>query len=238
MSNEEYDEDGHQVTRKESSVLSPRGEESSVLSPRGEDGHQVTRTGNLWQSGGEAEQSKNEKVEGGITNSVSQAKVKVEEATPPTTPTQKPDDEITIVAVQRQAQPKVAQQHRIRGNTVSGKGKSKPGDNVATRPPEGRSEGKGGKSSHVWTSPSRFALHASKEMFTAISPIKCESLVNTHGNDDYADDDADAYDVQDGNEFEDSHEGYDTSGDVNGERVAANDIEKKIRASRTAAEAM
>ena len=62
MLNEEYDKDGHQVTRKESSVLSPRGEESSVLFPRGEDGHQVTRTGNLWQSGGEAEQSKNEEI--------------------------------------------------------------------------------------------------------------------------------------------------------------------------------
>ena len=160
MLNEEYDKDGHQVTRKESSVLFARGKESSVLSPRGEDGHQVTRTGNLWQPGGEAEQSMNEEVEGGTP-----LPSKVKEIAPPETPTQKPDDEITIVAVQRQAQPKVAQQHRIRGDTVSGKGKSKPGDNVATRPPEGRSEGKGGKSSHVWRQrgcqdPSRFALHA------------------------------------------------------------------------------
>ena len=58
-------------------------------------------------------------------------------------------------------------------------------------------------------------------MFTAISPIKCESLVSTHGNDDYADDDADAYDIQDGNECEDSHKAYDTSGDWNGGETSA-----------------
>ena len=63
MLNEEYDEDGHQATKKESSVLSPRGEESSVLFPRGEDGHQVTRISDLWQSGGEAESSKKEEIE-------------------------------------------------------------------------------------------------------------------------------------------------------------------------------
>ena len=57
-------------------------------------------------------------------------------------------------------------------------------------------------------------------MFTAISPIKCESLVNTHGNDDYADDYADAYDTQDGDECEDSNKGYDTSGDWNGEETS------------------
>ena len=204
MLNEEYDKDGHQVTRKESSVLSPGGEESSVLFSRGEDGHQVTRTGNLWQSGGESEQSKNEEI------------VYAESVEDGATSAQ--DVEVTIDAVQRQAQPKlvrqpkVAQQYRTQKDTTSGKGKPKSGDNVATRPPEGRSEGKGGKSSHVWRSPSSFALHASKEMFTATSPLKCESLVNTHGNDDYADDDADAYDLQDEDEFEDSHEGYDASG--------------------------
>ena len=44
----------------------PRGTSSaisSVLFPRGEDGHQVTRTGNLWQDGGKAEQSKNEEID-------------------------------------------------------------------------------------------------------------------------------------------------------------------------------
>ena len=107
-----------------SSVLSPRGEESSVLFPRGEDGHQVTRTGNLWQSGGEAEQSKNEEIEyaesvEGEVTSASQAEVKEKEATPPTTPTKKQDVEVTIDALQRQAQPQlvrqptVAQQHCI-----------------------------------------------------------------------------------------------------------------------------
>ena len=55
-------------------------------------------------------------------------------------------------------------------------------------------------------------------MFTATSPTKCESLVNTHGNDDYADDYANAYNIHEEDECEDSHEGYDTSGDWNGEK--------------------
>ena len=46
---------------------------------------------------------------------------------------------------------------------------------------------------------------------------------NTHGGDDPSDDYADVYNAQDGDECEDSHEGYDTSGDWNGEEAAAND---------------
>ena len=159
---------------------------SRLVQSHHEDGHQVTRTGNLWQSGGESEQSKNEEieyaesVEGGATCASHTEAKEVKEAAPPETPTQKPDVEVAIDAIQRK-------------DTTSGKGKPKSGDNVATRPPEGRSEGKGGKSRHVWRNLSSFALHASEEMFTAISPIKCESLVNTHGNDDYADDYADVY---------------------------------------------
>ena len=145
-----------------SSVLFPRGEESSALFPRGEDGHQVTRISDLWQSGGEAEPSKKEEIEYAevVEGSAPHKEVKA------------------IDAIQRQVSD--AQQTLIQGYTIGGKGKPKSGDNVATRPPKGRSEGKGGKSSHVWRqrgcrSPSRFALHASEEMFTAISPVKCES---------------------------------------------------------------
>ena len=92
----------------------------------------------------------------------------------------------------------------------------------------GGGKGKGGKSRR-WKNPTSFALHVSEEMFTAtITPIKEESRrlsggVNTHGNDDYADDYADAYNSHDEDECEDSHEGYDTSGDWNGESKAAYD---------------
>ena len=50
-----------------------------------------------------------------------------------------------------------------------------------------------------------------------------ETYPNTHGGDDPSDDYADVYNAQDGDECEDSHEGYDTSGDWNGEEAAAND---------------
>ena len=48
--------------------------------------------------------------------------------------------------------------------------------------------------------------------------------MNTHGNDDYADDYADVYNAQDGDECEDSHEGYDTSSDWIGEEAAADSV--------------
>ena len=128
MLNEEYDKDSHQVTTKESLVLSPRGEESSVLFPRGEDGHQVTRTGNLWQSGGEAEQNKNEESE--YAESV-EVNAEVKEIEPPMTLR---DIEAIIDTVHRQPQPKLAQQHRIQEDTTSGKGKPKSGEDGATSP--------------------------------------------------------------------------------------------------------
>ena len=217
----------------ESSVLSPRGEESSVLFPRGEDGHQVTRTGNLWRYGGTAEQSKNEEIEYAES---------VKEAAPPMTPTQKPDVEVPTDAIRKQAFPiqaSVAQQHRIQEDTTSGKGRPKSGDGGATRSPEGRSEGKGGKS-RQWRNPSGFASHASEEMFIEMDDSRlampCGYTVdenslticpNTHGGDNPSDDYADVYNTQDGNECEDSHEGYDTSGDWNGKVVATNDAEER-----------
>ena len=156
--------------------------------------------------------------------------MKEKEAAPPATPTQKPGVEVLIDAVRRQVSPitTAAQQPRIQEDTTSGKGKPKSGDNVATRPPEGRSEGKGGKS-RQWRIPSGFAFHASEEMFTrkvrSLGVCSCSCTAdktksNTHGNDDYADDYADAYNLQNGDECEDSHKGYDTSGDWKGEETS------------------
>mgnify|MGYP003310811132 CR=1 FL=1 len=199
---------------------------SRLVQSHHEDGHQVTGTGNLWQSGGEAEQSKNEEIEYAES---------VEEGA-----TLALDVEATIDAVQRQAsvpklarQPKVTQQPRIREDTTGDKGNPKSGDNGATRPPKGRSEGKGGKS-RQWRNPSGFAFHASEEMFTAMDDSRlampCGYTVdenslaicpNTHGGDNPSDDCADVYNTQDGNECEDSHEGYDSNGDWNGEEAVS-----------------
>ena len=158
-----------------------------------------------------------------------------------------PDDEPHIDAVRRQAFPtqaSVAQQNRIQEDTTGGKGNPKSGDDGAPRPPKGRSEGKGGKS-RQWRNPSGFASHASEEMLIEMDdsrlampcgyrrcsenwyPTADENSLtiypSTHGGDDPSDDYADAYNAQDEDECEDSDEGYDTSGDWNGEEVAAND---------------
>ena len=89
--------------------------------------------------------------------------------------------------------------------------------------PKGKGKGKGGKS-RQWRNPSGFAFHASEEMFNAMEE-SCgytagEYYANTHGDDDYSEDYAEAYNA-DEDEYEDSYPGYDTSGDWNDEGMEA-----------------
>ena len=82
---------------------------SRLVQSHHEDGHQVTKSGNLWQSGGEAEQvmkMNDKEVDLRIRCKEEIAERKEKEATPPMTPTQvKPGVEVFIDAMIRQVFP-------------------------------------------------------------------------------------------------------------------------------------
>ena len=118
----------------------------------------------------------------------------------------------------------VVQHPRIHTKTTGGKGKSHPkfGKGGAPRP-KGRGKGKGKKSSQ-WN-PTGFAFHASEEAYMAMDD-SCgytadETYAHAHGDDDYPEDYAEAYNAYDEEEYDDSYPNYDTSGDWNDEGMEA-----------------
>ena len=162
-----------------------------------EDSRQVTKSGR-WHPGGDERQE--DCYEGSEHTEVVKRAGRAEQKsaygkgkgsgtnTPPVTLQGKSSVETYTDAIH--CQPNLSKQDKRQVKTIQASiettcGNEKPtsGKGGATRPPKGRSKGKGEKA-RLWERPTSFALHVSEEKFTAITPTKEESLVNTQGSDD------------------------------------------------------